>query len=241
MRLNIKVVAANSAEETSRNIANAKRLGFPRLGRAETPRLAVVGGGRSIEKCVDELKAFDGDVWAINGAFAWCQERGIDAWFFTVDPTEKVVPYCKNVGRAMVAMDCHPAVFAALSGAHVEAIDLPEDTHGPITATAAPIIGLKRGYREFLFYGCEGNFNGTTHAYGDDEASLDMLLRVRCAGETFLTSADMAAGIEYLGEIIKGVPGCKDMSGGLLAAYLREPNIDIEAASPRLYQRATAA
>jgi hypothetical protein len=234
MKLKIKSVAPVSDDVSRRNVANAKRLGFPRLGKAETPRLAGVGGGTSIRDHVEELRAFDGDIWAINGAFHWCQEHGIDAWFYSVDPSDLVVPFCSGAKRAIVAMDSHPDVFEALAGADVEAIDMDGLAHGPSSSTSAPIIGGMRGYRDFSFFGCEGSFVGTTHAYGD--YSLEMLLRVKCNGETFLTSADMVVQVEYLGEIMLASPSLKDRSGGLLAAYLIDPNIDVLAASPCFYQ-----
>jgi hypothetical protein len=235
VKLTIKTVPPVPVEEVRRNVANAKRLGFPRMGRAKTPRLAVVGGGPSIKQHIEELKFFDGDVWAINGAFQWCRENGIDAWFFSVDPNPVVATFCEGARRAFVAMDCHPDVFRALSRAKVEALSLADIEHGPTTSTAAPVIAAKRGYSEVHFFGCEGSFDQTTHAYGD--YGLDGLLRVKCNGEEFHTTADMMIQVEYLGQIIKATPGfCKDRSGGLLSAYIESPDIDVLAASPQLHK-----
>ena len=48
-------------------------LGLPELGSkpVATP-LAVVGGGCSVIDDIEELQEFEGDIWAINGAFQWC-------------------------------------------------------------------------------------------------------------------------------------------------------------------------
>jgi hypothetical protein len=241
MKLSIMTVSPASPKETERNINNAKRLGFPRIGKAGTPRLAVVGGGPSIKNHIEELKAFDGDIWAINGAFQWCKENGINAWFFSVDPSDLVAKFCKGAKRAMVVMDCHPTTFKALSSAKVEAIDLTGLPHGPSSSTSAPTIGLMRGYKEFYFYGCEGNFAETTHAYGD--YGLEMLLQVRCNGEDYMTTADMMIQVEHLGDLLRADPNefqdksvrFIDKSGGLLANYVKDPNISVEAASKHLY------
>lgn len=234
MKLNILTVAPASPKETERNLNHAKRLGFPRLGKAETPRLAIIGGGPSIRNHIEEIKSFDGDVWAINGAFQWCRENGIDAWFFSADPSEAVAKFTKGAKRAFVAMDSHPAVFKSLANAKVESIDLDGLAHGPSTSTSAPIIGLKRGYTEYHFYGCEGSFAETTHAYGD--FGLEMLLRVKCNDEEFLTTADMMVQVEYLGELMRQAPTqLIDKSGGLLAAFIKDPVISVEAASKHLY------
>jgi hypothetical protein len=245
MQLSLMTVSPASPKETERNINNAKRLGFPRIGKAETPRLAVVGGGPSIRDKIEELKAFDGDVWAINGAFQWCRENGIDAWFFSVDPSDLVARFTKGARRAMVAMDSHPSTFKALSSAKVEAIDINGLPHGPSSSTSAPTIGLLRGYKEFHFYGCEGSFpddpSGNTHAYGN--YGLDMLMRVSCNGEQFLTTADMQVQVEHLGDLLRADPETFEdktvrfieHSGGMLAAYVKDPNIHVDEVSQHLY------
>ena len=228
-----------SAEETGRNVEYAKALGFPKFGKAETPRVAIVGGGCSIADHEDEIRNFDGDVWAINGAFHWCLNRGIDAWFYSIDQFPIISEFCRGADRAMIAMDCHPSVFDALAGADVEAIELVDIAHGPSTSTTAPAICLKRGYQKMVFYGCEGSFGRTTHAYGD--FGLEMLLRVECGGETFLTSADMLLQVEILGDIISRAHiTCKERSGGLLSAYIRSPDIDVIAGSKHFHERVSA-
>lgn len=238
VKILLKTAAPVSEEEKGRNVEYAKFLGFPKFGKAGKPRVAIVGGGCSIEDHVDEIRNFDGDIWAINGAFHWCRDRGIDAWFFSVDQSECIADFCRGADRAMITMDCHPKVFDELVDANVEAIELSDLAYGPSTSTTAPAICLRRGYKEMVFYGCEGSFSRTTHAYGD--YGLEMLLRVECGGEIFLTSADMLVQVEYLGDIIRQVDTCKERSGGLLAAYIRDPNVDVLAGSKSFHERISA-
>lgn len=233
MRLHIEPVSPRSIMDLERSRAYSKSLGLPTLGRAERPRLAIVGGGPSIRHHIEELKTFDGEVWAVNGAYNWLHQRGVDCTFFSCDPSPQVTAFCSGVEKAILAVDCDPSVFDAIKG-RVETVDLTGLAHGPTTATTAPAIGLTRGNTEFWFYGCEGSFKETTHAYGD--FALHLLLRVSCDGKEWLTSVDLMVQVEYLGEIIRSVPTCHDRSGGLLAAYIKDPAIDVLAAKPGFYQ-----
>lgn len=233
MRLNIEPVSPRTVMDMERSRAYSKSLGLPMLGRAERPRLAVVGGGPSIRNRVDELKAFEGEVWAINGTYNWLRERGVNCTFFSCDPSLEVAQFCQGAEKAIVAVDCDPSVFDAIKG-DIETVDIKGLAHGPTTATTAPAIGLARGNTEFWFYGCEGSFDGSTHVYGD--FGLDLLLRVSCNKQEWLTSVDMITQTEYLGQVIRETSQCKDVSGGLLAAYIESPEIDVLAARPGFHK-----
>lgn len=238
MKLNLTAIAPVSLEGLLHNAANAKRLGFPRLGIAGTPRLAVVGGGNSIRDRVDEIRSFDGDVWAINGAFKWCQERGIEARFYSADPTALIAGDCIGAKSAMLCMATDPSVFEELKDADVEAVGIvgPENMLvGPTSACCAPLIAVNRGYTEISFFGCESSFGASTHAYGN--FNLENLMRVACNGREFLTTPDMMMQVENLGAQIRAFPKLlKDRSGGLLSAYIESPEIDVLAAAPSLYE-----
>lgn len=235
MKIVLTSLAPASVEAIRRNEAHAKSLGFPRLGVAGTLRLAVVGGGPSIAGKFDELRAFDGDIWAINGAWPWCRDRGIEARFFSLDPSEEVLSFCAGANSAMLGMNCHPSVFNALKD--IEAVDLNSEDFptGPTTAASAPAIALHRGYREIHFFGCESSFAGASHAYGD--FNRENLMRVACNGQEFLTTIDMLMQAEHLGAMIRGCGGVLvDRSGGLLAAYIASPDIDVLAATKSLHE-----
>lgn len=234
MKIVLKPLSPASNEELRQNEAHARSLGFPRLGAAETARLAVVGGGPSIIANVDQLRRFNGDVWAINGAWSWCRDNGVDARFFSLDPTEQVRSFCVGAREAMLALTCHPSVFASI--ADIEAVDLSDENFptGPTTASSAPSIALHRGYREILFFGCESSFEDKSHAYGD--FNRENLMKVSCDGVEFLTTVDLAMQAEHLGAIIRACPSVfVDRSGGLLGAYVRSPDIDVIAATRSLH------
>lgn len=236
MKIVVKAFAPVADADVKRNEAYAKGLGFPRLGKAETPRLAVVGGGPSIKERVDELRAFDGDIWAINGAWKWCEDQGIDAWFYSLDPQDLIIPMCVGARKAMLGMCCHYGVFDLLHDAHVEAVLIGGEgmDNGPTSASSAPFIALERGYTEIHFFGCESSYADTTHAYGN--FNLENLMRVKCAGEEFLTSSDFLYQAEQLGAVIREFPKFfKDASGGLLSAVIKEPQIVTLAATQQVH------
>jgi len=221
-----------SASDLARNEDYARRLGFPKMEPAASQRLAVVGGGPSVSDMVEELSAFDGEIWAINGAFGWCLKHGIDAAFFTIDPLPQSAAYGRGATRAVLATWCHPNTFDALAGADISAVK--PVAHGATTATAAPAIAVEAGYREITFYGCEGSFGETTHAYGN--RGVGNLMQVSCNGQEFLTTPDMMMQSEFLGELIREVTCMKERSGGLLSAFVASPEIDVIAATPDIHK-----
>jgi hypothetical protein len=235
MKLVVTSLAPVSDEEIRRNEANARSLGFPKHGTAEVQRVAIVGGGNSIKDKIEELRAFDGEVWAINGAFGWCRANGIAATFYSLDPSESIAVHCVGVKRAVLALSCHPRVFEAVKHASLDVFDLNAMETGPTSASCV-MVPIEKGHRELHFYGCESGFEGGSHIYGS--FADDSVMRVCCDGRSFLTTPDMMMQAEFLGGFIRTAPNLfKDCSGGLLAAVVNDPNIDVIAASRSLYEQ----
>lgn len=231
--MKIEWVATHSVpvETLERNAAHAKTLGHPMLGAARAPYLAVVGGGPSVADHVEEL-SLSPVIWAINGAYQWLRGQGILSQFYTIDPAPGIAELCKHADSAVMATWCAPEAFAAMPGAYVELVDL-EGGCGPTSASSVPIIAARCGFRRVSFYGCEGSFGETTHAYENRTVGL---LKVRCNGQEFLTSPQMVQQTEYLAEFIRAAPDVFiDRSGGLLSACIADPEIDVIAASRSIY------
>jgi hypothetical protein len=233
VKIEFTSVGCVPAVDLERNEDYARRLGFPKWSPAASQRLAVVGGGPSIADHMEELAAWDGDIWAINGAFKWCAGHGIDAVFFTIDPQPATTLLAVNVERAILATTCHPSLFDALRVADVEAFKL--GPAGATTATAAPFFAAEKGYRSVTFFGCESSYGGETHAYQHDKRDLRSLLRVRCNGQEFLTTPDMLMQTEFLGGLIRQAQCFHERSGGLLEAFIASPEIDVIAATQRIH------
>jgi hypothetical protein len=233
VRINFTSIGCVPAAGLEHNEDYARRLGFPKWSPAASQRLAVVGGGPSIANHIEELAAFDGDIWAINGAYRWCRNRGIDAAFFTIDPQPSTTELAVDVERAVLAISCDPSMFDALRGADVEAFKL--GPAGATTATASPIFAAEKGYRSVTFFGCESSYGESTHAYAHYGRDLKSLMRVRCNGGEFLTTPDMMLQAEFLGGLIREAPMFEERSGGLLSAFIASPEIDIIAATQRIH------
>jgi hypothetical protein len=242
VKIAFTTVRAVSDEVVARNEAYAGSLGFPRLGKAGRPRVAVIGGGPSVGTKIDELRAWDGDIWAINGAHQWLRSHGIDSTFFSIDALPAVAKSCEGARRAVLATCCDPSVFNSLSDAEVSAVKIgPDFECGATSATTAPTIACEMGCREMSFFGCESNYGLNTHVYCGAAQHGSMIL-VRCNGEEFLTAPPYFLQAEMLAAIIRAAPAVfKDKSGGLLSAMVADPDYDITAASQSVHDALRAA
>lgn len=229
-------------EKLALNEAHANSLGLPALGKAKTPNLAIVGGGHSVASHIDSLREWQGDVWAANGAYGWCLENGIEAFFYSIDPRPETARYARNVKRAVVATVCDSSLFAALSGADVSLVKIDRTMNGPTGASTVPSLAFDAGYRTVSFFGCDSSHTEiATHIYSGS-VSHRSLIRVSCNGESFLTSPDMFMQAEMISTLIRLAPHLfKNRSGGILAAMVACPDYIITAASKSIHEALNAA
>lgn len=179
-----------------------------------TGHLAIVGGGPSINRHVDKLRAWSGEIWAINGAYQWCVNNGIAATFYSVDPEPLLADYMVGAEKAVIAAHCHPSVF---TGPHITCAQ--GDCPGPTSATAAALIAINAGYSDLTYFGCESSYEESTHAY--ESQAVPYLIKIACNGREFLTKADMILQAQVLSKFITAAPGVfKEESGGLLRAMI---------------------
>lgn len=226
--------------EGNRTINRARA--YPALGcRPVKQDLAVVAGGPSIIDRLDELRAFDGEVWAINGAWRWCAERGIDAALFSMEAAPALVDMAHGATYAVLPDLADPRVFDTVGHDRCEMFDTSGEwfvSAGGTSAGAAPIVGFTRGHRHITFYGCESSFaiGQQRHAYANDVLH-GQILEVRSNGQTFYTSPDLFGQAEALAEIIRGAPEAfAERSGGLLGAMVVSGDHDITAASRSVHE-----
>jgi hypothetical protein len=206
-------------------LARNKRLAPNLPEPVGSGHLAVVGGGPSIRLELDTLANWQGDIWAINGACRWLRELGVETTFYTVCPGEPVPgePYAKELAKgaskAVLSELCGPEIFAALPGAHVTMIREP--LPGPTSAVAASVAGLRAGYDNITFFGCEGSFTqDSSHAY--DYTPHPHLIYLDVGGEEYVTKPEFLIQAETLAEIISCFPWTfSEQSGGLLRALIK--------------------
>ena len=223
------------------NIRHAESLGLPRfpLRGLQGQPLAVIGGGPSVRHHIDTLRNWPGERWAINGAFPWCMENGIDATFFSVDAAEGVSELCKDASKAIVACCCHPKTFEALAGAEVFLMPTPPHPEtvscGPTSASTVPDVATKMGFGDVTFFGCESSYEESvgTHVYMN-EPQLNLMI-VTCNNQVFATEPEYISQAECLAEIILAQPSVfKEKSGGLLRAMVEGGDWDCVGATDEL-------
>jgi hypothetical protein len=240
MRIKFRAVNCIPEEVLEQNRRRNTALGLPDVSKhsGASHCLAVVGGGHSIKEHVDELRGWPGEVWAINGAFQWCREHGIEATFYTVDPSTSLTEQCRGAKRAVLASLCSPLLFDAMRGADIEVAQVGEGGL-PSYATSAgssPAIAIVRGHREITFFGCESSFDKQTHLYKNVPTGVEVLIDV--SGQQFLSDATLLLQAEFLSEIIRAAPDVfNERSGGLLSALVSEPDYDIIAASREIHRQ----
>lgn len=218
-------IISNCIEPIEKLNANALTCaGFPRLPKKEPHggKLAIVGGGPSVSDRLDELRAWNGEIWAINATAKWLNDRGIKSKFITVDPglfPKEMV----SVEEAYLATLCHPQMREFFD--KVSFFDMFE-THpdgikgGTTTATRALSLGTHQGFYDITLYGCEGSFTiGQDHVDRNDMRP-EMVV-VRAGDEHFVTYLDYMTQTQALADIIRLAPNVfKQRCGGLLEAVL---------------------
>ncbi len=108
-----------------KHVDYAMSLNLPRcITRKERKgKVAIVASGPSATEFVDLLKAWVGEIWGINGAFAWLIHRGIKpTGFVGLDPEALLKEYLITMpddATYYLGACCHPEVFDHLKGKNV--------------------------------------------------------------------------------------------------------------------------
>jgi hypothetical protein len=224
------------------NVAHARSLGLPYFREAETHgrRLAVVGGGPSIVDHLDEIREHS-DIWAINGACGFLREHGIHSKAFSLDPFPLVAPRVAGATEALLCTRCDPSVFETLKGADIHLFDVMHEDPGGIWASCSTVLATfhlatLQGYRQTVFYGCEGSYSERTHAYMDEADLQDYRFVVDCGGKRFLTAPDLYMQTCQMAQLMRRVinDSFTERCGGMLRAMVACEEHDIVAVSPAL-------
>jgi len=200
--------------------------GLSRLTKKEphNGKLAIVGGGPSVIPLLDELRAWDGEIWAINMTAAWLKERGITAKFITVDPGLFKPHQVVGVEEAYLATACHPEVrnlFPKVSFFDLYETDPNGITGGTTTASRALSLAIHQGFYDITLYGCEGSFTiGQDHVDRND-MNPEMVV-IQAGDEHFVTYLGYMTQCDTLSNMIRLAPNVfKQRSGGLLEAMIK--------------------
>jgi len=190
--------------------------------------LALVGGGHSLSDHIDELRTWPGDIWAINQTAGWCQEQGIDCYFFTVDPSTRTHEFCS--GEGVVHAHCNPLTFQG--AVYKTTGSIP----GPNTVVAGCFLGVKAGYRSIHIFGADSSYGETSHLYRNEP--IDGLVEVECGGDLYLTKLELILQAERLAEVIRDLPEFfENRSGGFLSALVKHGDYDVTRVSRSIRDR----
>lgn len=173
----------------------------PRKGK-----VAIVASGPSATESIDLLKEWDGEIWGINGAFAWLMHRGVKPTaFIGLDPEPILKDYLikrPDDATYYLAAQVHPDVYDFLAGHHVR-LWFPADSGVRYPFGAVPIFGgstcLGRapnlayhlGFRDVHIFGGDSSFPGKSHVYGDQGELPAGTFPIELGDRVFLTSRQM--------------------------------------------------
>lgn len=224
--LDFVAVPSTPPEQVERNRLHASTLGLPTIERSG--HVAVVGGGQSLADHLQEIRGWDGPIWAINQTFMFLKSQGIRATFFTADAKDQPWLEVEDGDSAIVGLHGDPKLFERLKRAHVRTYRLDDDeVHcGPTTASAAPHLAMLTGHKTVTFFGCESSFGEGTHVYSSEVPG--DLIRVECGGASFLTKPEFLLQAEVLAAFCREIPeNCAERSGGLLRALIENPEREV--------------
>lgn len=197
------------AEARQAHIDSAVKRGLPWcIERKERKggKVAIVASGPSATEFVPMLQEWQGEVWGINGAFAWLQHRGVKPTAFVgLDPEPILKDYLIKVpenATYYLGAQVHPEVFDFLACRNVR-LWFPADSAVKFPFGARPVFGgstcLGRapnlayllGWREVHIFGGDSSYTDKSHVYGARGELPGGTFPVEMGGRTFLTTRQM--------------------------------------------------
>ena len=230
-RLNLESKGTSSGKEVKDNVKKARKYKRVEWGVLLHKTCAVVGGGPSTARHLETLRAWEGDIFAINDTAKFLSDNGIPCYVYSIDGTTipfKIGPLVKG---AVFATRVNRIQFRQFTRSTIRVFDMYEDNKnggiegGPTGVCRTPHLFLKMGYRGMVFFGVEGSFYGKTHLGGNRNDAFWNMVIVRINGMDYVTNAAFIMQCEYLATTIKKYPTLlTNASGGLLDAMLKDPD-----------------
>jgi hypothetical protein len=238
-RISVKGECSVATDRLREHVAFSRSLNLPEVSQSgpKGKLLAIVGGGQSAKDNLEVLRSWPGDIWAINGTCVWLKEQGVRSVFVTVDPQQAIAKIAAQADSALVASVCHPDVFKVLAGKcqvfHTEHADVVDPIlGGSTTAMRTPLLAVRMGYADVVYFGCEGSFADTTHVFKDESALFPAQVIIRANGQEFRTNLQFMDQSEGLAQLITAMPEIySERSGGLLRAMIEDPEWEVVALS----------
>jgi hypothetical protein len=219
---------AQGEDELTHNAqANAHRARVV-FGEPKDKPLAICGGGPSLAERLDELREWDGPIWAINRTPDYLAANGISSALVTVDACDNPGEFCspESVNSALFSAWCNPAIVDRYADATVVEM-FPLYPNGVVgtttTAGCMAMVAARMGYRSVTLFGCEGSFVVSDHV-DRHEARPEQFI-IRAGGMDYRTTPALLMQCDELSRLFRDVPQfLKERSGGLLRAMVADPD-----------------
>lgn len=235
------------------NLKSTLARGLPEctLLPAREGALAVTASGPSLVDCLDELRGWPGEIWAINGAYGFLLEHGITAHGFVgIDPLPGLAEYVQNAQSRTtfyIASTCDPSVFDVLDGHKVkvwhskseEEFPYPEGVKliygGTTAATRVPFLGMFQGWRRYKLFGVDSSYSETSpycYRWGSYKEDINQpIIPVMINGEgPFYSEVGLLKQISQIydtqREFRRRGISFEIHEAGLMGAYIRSPVLD---------------
>lgn len=228
------------------NVVSALARGLRVCGWApkRTGRIAIVGSGPSVLNYLDELRAWDGEVWAVNGAYRFLLNEDVRVHGFVgLDPVPGLSEYVKERDERttfFLSSVCDPSVFDELKAApdvwlwHSKNAAMPHPEHqcvvsgGTTCLTRAPFLAHMVGWRDITVYGGDSSFSERVYCYEHGTFAEDTQyerFEVEVGDRVFLTEFCLLKQAPVFGVMQQMFNGLLKFrcEGTLLDAYLNSP------------------
>lgn len=202
-------------------------------------KLAIVASAPSATDYVDLLKAWDGEIWGINGAFAWMRHRGIKPHAFVgIDPEWFLKDYLIETPDDVtyyLASQVHPDVFDHLKGRNIRLwFQADTEVKFPVGTITVPggstclgrsiYLACMLGWQDVHLFGADSSFTHKTHVYGGALPTKEQgLILTEASGQVFKTTRVMMTQACDLVVTVQNFPGTISIHGhGLLQAMCED-------------------
>lgn len=212
------------------HIEKAQKYPFVDWGCVIFPPCAVVGGGPGLDSCLNALREWKGDIFAINDTAGYLSDQGISSYIYSIDAIDVLYKIGPLVKGAVFATRVHPIQFKHMKKKPIRVFSMAEDNGGqgieggPTGVCRTPHLFLQMGYRAVVYFGIEGCFYNATHSGGNrDDAFWNMMI-IEVAGKQFLTNGGLLLQTQCMAEYFKNYPNfLVNASGGFLEAMIKDP------------------
>jgi hypothetical protein len=193
------------------------------------PPCAVVGGGPGLNSCLNILREWKGDIFAINDTAGYLSEQGIASTLFSIDAIDEPFKVGPLVKDALFASRVHRRQFAQMKGKPIRIFHMAEDNNGngieggPTGACRTPHLLLRMGYKQVVYFGIESCFYNVTHTGGNRADAFWNMLIIEVMGKQYLTNGGLLLQTQWMVDYFKKHPQfLVNASGGFMKAMLED-------------------